>query len=36
MKSETALHFEDAAFGLLAAAILVGVRITRMLLGFLS
>jgi len=36
VKSETALHLEDAAFVLLAATLLVGVPITRVLLGFLS
>ena len=36
MKSETALHLEDAAFGLLVATILVGVPATMMLLGFSS
>jgi hypothetical protein len=36
MKSETALHLEDAVFGLLAVTILVGLPVTRMLLAFLS
>jgi hypothetical protein len=35
VKSETILHLEDAAFGLLAATILAGVPTTMMLLGFL-
>ncbi len=34
MKSELILHLEDAAFALLAAAVLVGVPVTMMLLGF--
>ena len=36
MKSETILHLEDAAFGLLAATVLVGVPTTMMLFRFLS
>jgi len=36
MKSETALHLEDAAFGLLAATILVGLPASMMLFRFLS
>ena len=36
MRSEIALQLEDAAFGLLAATILVGLPAAMMLLNFLS